>query len=81
MRVLKDNKASLPAAPNSDKLEQGELAATCSKCLSSFAFRAADPGVQTTNELEYLLDCPVCNQALEIGKHTGIVRQINSTEE
>lgn len=75
MRVLKDNKSQLPAP--ADATQPGEVECTCSKCLSSFAFRATDPEVLTTNELDYLVSCPTCDASLEVGKHSGIVRQRN----
>lgn len=74
MRVLKDNS---PAT----KAEKGEVECTCTKCLSTFAFRATDPEVITTNELEYIVNCPACKAPLEVGKHTGIVRQRQETGE
>jgi Zn finger protein HypA/HybF involved in hydrogenase expression len=73
MRVLKDNHTSLPAAD--ETLDKGEVQCTCTKCLSSFAFRQTDPEVVTTNEMEFQIDCPVCGAPLEMQKHTGIVRQ------
>lgn len=75
MRVIKDNTTALPS-----KTEPGlppEQECTCTKCLSKFAFRQTDPEVVTTNELEFLVNCPVCETSLEIGKHTGIVRLSN----
>jgi hypothetical protein len=73
MRVLKDNKSRLPAA--GDQTQKGEVDCTCTKCLSAFAFRATDPEVITTNEMEYLVNCPVCEAPLLVEKHSGIVRQ------
>lgn len=78
MRVLKDNKSSLPAADT--PLEKGEVQCTCTKCLSSFAFRQTDPEVVTTNEMEFHVDCPACDAPLLVEKHTGIVRQRQQEE-
>jgi hypothetical protein len=51
-----------------------EYEATCTNCLSQIAFRRTDPEVTTTNELEFILNCPVCATELHIGEVTGITR-------
>lgn len=77
MRLIKDNSGGVkaPATEAAPKGEAPEVEATCTRCLSTFAFRQTDAEVETTNELEFLLNCPACEQPLLIEKNTGIVRQ------
>jgi hypothetical protein len=55
--------------------KEPEYETTCTNCLTQFAFHRTDPQVVTTNEMEFLVDCPVCETSLEIGSVTGVVRQ------
>lgn len=65
MRLLKED---------SPKVIRPEVKATCAVCLADFAFGPREAGVEVTNEMEYMVDCPSCHRELLVNMYSTVVR-------